>query len=133
MKRVHCVTDDFEALIRIYTAAEGGRQSPPFNGIRWDFAYAEDPPSKGLFIIHPDFYDEHGDSLPTDKPLPLSVELPARMIVLNDKLRTTLHRLRITEGTRFYCHEGAMRVAEGRVTRITGLFAERPQHASGQS
>jgi hypothetical protein len=133
MKRLHRVADDFEALIRIYTAAEGGRQSPPFNGIRWDFAYADDPPAKDLFMIHPDFYDERGNSLPIDKPLPLSVEIPARMVVLNDELRITLHRLRITDGTRFYCHEGARRVAEGRVTRITGLFADRPQYGSSQS
>ena len=128
MKRLPRVSDDFEAVIRIYTTAEGGRQLPPFNGIRWDFAYADDPPAKELFMIHPDFYDEHGDSLPTDRPLPLSVELPARMVVLNDELRTTLHRSRIHEGTRFYCHEGAKRVAEGRVTRITGLLSERPKH-----
>ena len=126
MKRLHRVPDDFDAVIRIYTTAEGGRQSPTFNGIRWDFAYAADPPAKDLFMIHPDFYDEHGDSLPTDRPLPLSVVLPARMFVLSDEMREQVHRLRIREGIRFYCHEGSKRVAEGRVTRVTGLFVERP-------
>jgi hypothetical protein len=129
VQRLHRIADDFEALIRIYTEAEGGRRSPPFNGIRWDFAYADDPPAKDLFMIYPDFYDERGDSLPPDRPLPLSVELPARMVVLNDELRTTVHRSRIAEGTRFYCHEGPKRVAEGRVIRITGLFAERSQRS----
>ena len=126
MKQLHQVPDDFEAVIRIYTITEGGRQSPPFNGIRWDFAYAADPPAKDLFMIHPDFYDEHGDSLPTDTPLPLSVELPARMLVISHEMREQIHRLRIREGVRFYCHEGSRRVAEGRVTRVTGLFAKRP-------
>jgi hypothetical protein len=36
--------DDFEAIIRIFRPDEGGRQTPAFNGIRWDFAYVDDPP-----------------------------------------------------------------------------------------
>lgn len=118
--------DDFEAVIRIYTFEEGGRKSPPFNGIRWDFAYADDVPLKELYMIHPDFYDQNGDSLPLDQLLPLNVELPARMFVCIDRMRERLHRSRIHKGIRFYCHEGAKRVAEGQVTRITGLFTDRP-------
>lgn len=117
--------DDFEAVIRIYTFEEGGRRTAPFNGIRWDFAYASDEPLKELYMIWPDFYDEHGDALPTDSPAPLGIEVPARMIVCVDAMRAKLHRSLIREGVRFYCHEGAKRVAEGRVTRITGLFTER--------
>ena len=30
--------DDFEATIRVYRCSEGGRRTPAFNGIRWDFA-----------------------------------------------------------------------------------------------
>jgi hypothetical protein len=127
MKRLHAVLDDFEAAIRIYTQEQGGRKSPAYNGIRWDFAYADDPPAKDLFMIHPDFYDERGDSLSSDKPLSTDTELPARMVILNEETRQQVHRLRIREGTRFYCHEGPHRVAEGRITRITGLFSERPR------
>jgi hypothetical protein len=108
------------------------RPSFACNGIRWDFAYADDAPAKDLFMIWPDFYNERRESLPTDQPLPLGREIPARMIVLSDELRNSVHRLRVTEGARFYCHEGAKRVAEGRVTRITGLFAERPHGVPGQ-
>jgi hypothetical protein len=79
-------------------------------------------------MIYPDFYDERADSLPVDQPLPIGIELPARMVVLIDEMREKLHRSRIREGVRFYCHEGAKRVAEGRVTKITGLFNERPEH-----
>jgi hypothetical protein len=128
MKRIHKVPDDFEAVIRIFSTLEGGRVTPPFNGIRWDFAYADNQPANELYAIHPDFFDEHGDSLPTDKPLPVGVELPARMVVLFDEMREKLHRSRLREGIRFYCHEGPKRVAEGRVTRITGLFEGRPLH-----
>ena len=54
----------------------------------------------------------------------MGVELPARMVVITDEMRKH-HQARISEGVRFYCHEGTQRVAEGRVTRITGLFKDR--------
>jgi translation elongation factor EF-Tu-like GTPase len=127
MVRIHTILDDFEAVIRIYSTSEGGRMTPPFNGIRWDFAYAENQPVGELYMIHPDFYDSRGDSLPTDQPLPIGVEMFARMVVIMDEMREKIHRARIREGIRFYCHEGGKRVAEGRVTRITGLFNERPE------
>lgn len=126
MKRLYAVPDDFEAVIRVYTPQEGGRLSPAFNGIRWDFAYEEVSGIQDLYMIWPDFFDEHGDSFAEGRPLPLSIELPARMIVLIDDMRRQVHRLRIREGVKFYCHEGARRVAEGRVTRITGLYMDRP-------
>ena len=47
------------------------------------------------------------------------------MYVLVDQMRTEVHRSRISEGTYFYCCEGPKRVAEGRVTRVTGLHKER--------
>lgn len=125
MHHLHLLPDDFEAVIRIYSQSEGGRMSAPLNGIRWDFAYAEDQPPGTLFMIWPDFHDEVGDSLPVDKPLPIGRELRARMTIVSDELRAELHRHRIQEGTRFYCHEGPKRVAEGRVVRVTGLFLER--------
>lgn len=127
MKRIHRVPDDFEAVIRIFNTAEGGRASPAVNGIRWAFMYAENQPEGELYDVFPDFYDENGDSLPTDKPLPVGRELPARMVVLFDEMREKRHRARIREGVRFYCCEGPKRVAEGKVTRITGLFKERPK------
>ena len=125
MRRLHPLPDDFEAIVRIYAHSEGGRASAPFNGIRWDFAYAEDQPPGTLFMIWPDFHDEAGDSLPTDQALPIGVELRARMTIVSTELRAELHRERIQEGVRFYCHEGPKRVAEGQVLRVTGLFAER--------
>jgi hypothetical protein len=117
--------DDFEATVRIFTAAEGGRRAPPYNGIRWDFAYADDAPAEWLFMIWPDFFGADGRSLPTDQPLPVGVELSARMYVVDDEMRAEMHRGRIAPGVRFYCHEGSRRMAEGVVTRITGLFTPR--------
>lgn len=121
MHRLYAIPDDFEATIRTLTEAEGGRKTPPFNGIRWDFSYASDDSSDQLYMIWPDFYGPSGDSLPTDSPLPLGVELHARMTVVVDEMREQVHRSRIRPGVEFYCHEGPHRVAVGRVTRVTGL------------
>ena len=116
---------DFEAVVRIFTHEQGGRETPSFNGLRWDFSYAEEDPAEGTWMIHPDFVDERGDSLPQDRPLPLDIELPARFLIADDNLRGEVHRPRIQVGTRFFRHEGSKRVAEGRVTRITGLSEDR--------
>ena len=129
MDRLYPTPDDFEATIRILTELEGGRKNPAFNGIRWDFSYAADDARDQLYMIWPDFFSESGDSLPKDQPLPLSTELPARMTVVVDEMRTQVHRNRIKPGVEFYCHEGPNRVAVGRVTRITGLHHDRASAA----
>lgn len=118
--------DDFEATVRIYSTAEGGRRTPAFNGIRWDFAYAENHPPDTLYMIWPDFFAANGQNLPSDQPLPVGVELCARMTVVVDEMRAEVHGGRIAPGVRFFCQEGGRRVAEGVVTRITGLFTPRP-------
>lgn len=59
------VPDDFEARIRILAPEEGGRRSPARNGIRWDFAYADDAGTPELFMIWPDFRHAEGDSWAT--------------------------------------------------------------------
>jgi translation elongation factor EF-Tu-like GTPase len=121
MHRLYSTPDDFEAVIRIFSETVGGRKTPPFNGIRWDFSYASDPPSNQLYMIWPDFFSSSGDSLPTNAQLSIGIELPARMTVVVDEMREQIHRVRIAPGVEFYCHEGSKRVALGRVTRLTGL------------
>jgi translation elongation factor EF-Tu-like GTPase len=118
--------DEFEARIRIFSAQEGGRRGSTFNGIRWDFVYA-DAPSDNLYMIYPDFCDEDGASMPTDVPLAVGPVLRARMFGSVDVMRAEVHRHRIVPGIKFYCVEGPRRVAEGVVTQITGLFRERPE------
>lgn len=120
------VPDDFEAQIRILAPREGGRRSPPRNGIRWDFAYADDAGTPELFMIWPDFRRASGDSWATDLPLPVGEPLLAALTVVNGVLRAGLHRERIRPGVRFHCHEGPKVVAVGEVTRVTGLFLDRP-------
>ena len=115
MVRLYQVPDDFEAMIRIFREDEGGRKSPPFNGIRWDLNYAEELPSVGLYMIWPDFLNDDGVSLPQTKSLPVDRLLRARMHIVIAEMRSQVHRSRIKVGTRFYCCEGPRRVAEGEV------------------
>lgn len=125
IRRLYQLPDDFEAVIRIYSANQGGRKMPPFNGIRWDFAYLGDSINDDLYMIYPDFFDQDGNCLSKDHPLSIDIELPARMHILNDEFRVSLHRQRIQLGTRFFCHEGSKAVASGVVTRITNLLNDR--------
>jgi hypothetical protein len=129
VSRLFRLPDDFEALIRIYRTDEGGRKLPPYNGIRWDFCYAGDV-IENLYMIHPDFFDMNGNSLPQDRPLTVDTDLPARMLILNDEFRVGMHRERIKVGTQFFCHEGPKAVATGYVTRITGLHNDRAMFVS---
>ena len=111
---------DFEATIRIFSTAEGGRKTPPYNRIRWDFNYADELPQNALYMIHPVFVDEFGHALQDGVPMPIGVDLAAQMTVLNVEMRG-FHSERLTVGTHFFCCEGHHRCAAGVVTKVTGL------------
>lgn len=111
--------EDFQARIRILTADEGGRARHVFNGIRWDFSYLSDEPN--IYMIWPDFFDDNGNSLSRELPLPINQWLNARMYIVIPEMRAE-HRLKIREGVKFHCMEGATRVAEGVVSKIVGLY-----------
>lgn len=122
--------DDFEARIVIYSLARGGRRTPALNGIRWDFGY-DDPPRMSLieapielFMIWPEFLDVAGNPIGADVPLPIEAPIRARMRILSHEMRVAVHRERIRPGVRFFCHEGARRVAEGVVTVLTNLMKD---------
>ena len=80
-------------------------------------------------MIWPDFLGADGRSLPESLPLPVGVALPARMSIVADDLRAVFHWHRVAPGVRFFCHEGPKRVAEGTITRVTGLY--RPAAGAG--
>lgn len=128
----HEIQFDFEAEIRIRRENEGGRKSPASNGVRWDLGYAEDKVADGLWMIHPWFLSPSGDFLDFNVKLPVNTLLTARMYVLDDYWRTRLHQTKARVGTRFYCHEGHKRVAEGRITRILDLHKEREESGSAR-
>jgi hypothetical protein len=117
MKRLYERRDDFEAVVRILTEREGGRRTPPCNGIRWDLRYffqGEDQ----LSMVWPEFIDESGDAIPADRPL--SGLLRARFHVITEEMRD-FHRLHARPGVGFFCVEGPKVCAAGVVTQVTGL------------
>jgi translation elongation factor EF-Tu-like GTPase len=116
MIRLYNHSETFEAEITILTEAQGGRKSPPHNGIRWDFKYVEDSSNNVIYMIWPEFVDDQGDAI--DRDLFLEGTLKARMhVVVEDML--PFHLSRLSVGTRFYCVEGPHTVAHGVVTKIT--------------
>src|SRR4051794_22547247 len=88
MNRLATVPDDFEAMIRITPEHQRGMHSPTFNVIRWELGDPGDPAGSSIYVIWPDFLDEHGDSRPRDTPLPVGLELPAAMTVISSELRS---------------------------------------------
>ena len=109
---------DFQAEITILTAEQGGRRTPPFNGIRWDFRYPEDDLSEGVYMIHPYFLD--GNKNPIPKGQPLSGTIDALMFILFEEM-VDFHRERISIGTEFCCVEGSRTVATGTVSKLMAL------------
>lgn len=117
MTRLYPRRDDFEADVRILSAAEGGRKSPPYNGIRWDLRYFHETEA-GAWMVWPEFLDESGAMLPADRPVTGFVK--ARFYVIAAE-RREFHRGQARPGVGFFCVEGAKVCAAGVVTRVTGL------------
>ena len=115
MNDIYSNEPDFEAEITILTVDQGGRTSPPYNYIRWDFGYAEENAfepernlSANLFMIYPNFLDEFGAPIP--KGIPLSGLYRVHMHILIREM-VDYHRGRLTEGIQFNCHAGSKIVA----------------------
>ena len=117
------VRNDFEVEYRFVSREEGGRETgPPAQGLyRCDWVYAdvveEDPGT--LWMIWPIFINESGEPLPRGT-LVTETGL-ARMVILNDDLRETVHKNRIKLGVRGYFVEGVKKVAEAVVVRVVDL------------
>ena len=118
--------DVFEARIRILLPDEGGRKLPPYNGVRWNFRYAMGEESRHFYPLYPDFYrPETGESWQKLLPLPVNEWLFARMYCIDNASRIQVHQMFVRPGTVFYGCEGSRIIAEGTVTRLTGLFEDR--------
>jgi len=113
---------NFEADITILPLGPDTRSRHPFNGIRWDFCYAEDLDEGGrareVSMVWPEFVDELGVSIAAD--VPLHGRLRALMhVVVPEMVERHLQRLRI--GTQFVCTEGSRPVARGVVTSLSPM------------
>lgn len=108
---------DFRVTYRLYTAEEGGRKTPAYQGIRWDFRYDDPAISTGTWMIRPVFLGLDG--------LPLSlVPLPhvgqADMYTLSGGLQA-FHRQHIRPGVRGYFVEGSRRMGVCEVVEVIRL------------
>ena len=97
---------DFRVTYRLYTAEEGGRKTPAYQGIRWDFRYEDKAISTHTHMIWPEFLAPDGKVLP---PGPLPAFGQANMFCLTAGPQL-LHRQYIRPGVRGYFVEGSRRV-----------------------
>ncbi|MFO1018200.1 MAG: hypothetical protein U1E03_11420 [Hyphomonadaceae bacterium] len=110
----------FEAEITIFPLGETTRKTPPLNGIRWGFCYANDKLPDGVeheshSDVFPEFVRDTGETIPDTEPL--SGTLKARMHIIFPKM-VSVHLNRLRVGTQFFCMEGARKVASGIVTAV---------------
>ncbi|MET3373382.1 hypothetical protein ABIC89_002444 [Variovorax boronicumulans] len=85
--------------------------------------YAGDDPQKdGIFMIHPEFLDEHNVPIGEDVIIPLTGR--ASMWILNPVMRLEAHRFRAAVGVRGHFMEGSRKVADVEIDAIAGLHDE---------
>lgn len=111
---------DFEAEITILTAAEGGRNRPPQNYIRWDLGYPDRTTADPIYMIWPVFLDQFGDPVP--RGVPIEGTISAQMFIVVREM-VEFHKQHISVGGKFNCHEGSRVVARGIVTKLLALSA----------
>ncbi|MBF9220123.1 hypothetical protein [Hymenobacter ruricola] len=111
---------DFRVRYRLYSAEEGGRKTPHFQHIRWDFAYedVEISPPNQVFMIWPEFITPSGEMLPEGEPMP-QYGL-ADMYILNSAFRE-FHSQHIRVGTKGYFREGGLIIGQCEVVELIAL------------
>jgi hypothetical protein len=111
---------DFRVKYTFYNKEEGGRETLPFQGIRFDFWYDhDDHVVNSLFMIRPEFEDQSGNII-LDNTVPVPITGTALMWIIIDE-RRTYHRGKIKLGTKGYFREGARTTAVCEVIEILGL------------
>ena len=113
---------DFRVSYRLYNIEEGGRRTPHFQGVRWDFAFEDESIAKPkqVFIIWPEFITSAGEALPDGVPMPKAGL--ANMFIVNPVFRE-FHNQHITVGVRGYFTEGPHHVATCEVVEVLALSA----------
>jgi hypothetical protein len=102
MSKLYETRDDFEADVRILTEREGGRRTPPYNGIRWDLRYFFQGEGE-VSMVWPEFIHDTGETIRADQPL--SGLLEARFYVINAEMRD-FHRQHARPGFGFSALKG---------------------------
>jgi hypothetical protein len=110
---------DFRVRYRFYSEKEGGRKSLPYQGYRSDFWYDyENHIPTSIFMIWPEFEDEHGHLIIELKPV--SSIGTARMWIIMPKMRA-YHQDKIQIGLKGHFMEASRKVAECEVVELLGL------------
>ena len=107
---------DFRVTYRLFTAEEGGRKTPFYQHIRWDFRYEDRAISTGHYMIWPEFLDADRIMVPNGPCSPIG---QANMFCINSELRD-FHRQHIRPGVRGYFTEGRP-VGVCEVVEVLGL------------
>ena len=96
---------NFRVSYSLFGPEEGGRRSPHFQHIRWDFSYEDETiaPRNWLFMIWPEFITPSGKLLPENEPMPRH-GLADMFIISNE--RRIFHCQHIKPGVRGFMHEG---------------------------
>jgi hypothetical protein len=111
---------DFRVRYRFYTAEEGGRWAPVYQGLRSDFWYSHEEHSKGMnFMIWPEFEDENGDVI-IEKHTPVALTGTARMWIISKNF-IDFHRGKIRIGTKGFFKEGNKNIAACEVTELLNI------------
>lgn len=79
----------------------------------------DDPSTDGIYMIHPQFLDKHGQ--PLDNGLPVPLEGKASMWILIPEMRASIHQSRIKLETRGHFMEGWRKIGDVAVDSIVGL------------
>lgn len=98
---------DFYVRYKLIPEHEGGRKTPPYQHVRWDWSFADDP-TESLAMIWPEFYSSDGEVYPPDRPIP-EVGVASMWIRVEDRRKA--HMKKVATGVRGYCREGSKRVA----------------------
>ena len=112
---------DFRVTYRLFTVEEGGRKTPAYQGIRWDFRYEDESIRMaggfgGSYMIYPEFLDLDGYVIPNGPFSPIG---QANMFILIPE-RGDFHRQHIRPGVRGFFMEGKP-VGVCEVVEILGL------------
>ncbi len=111
---------DFRVKYRLRTLEEGGRRTPAFQGIRWDFCYKNQEAPFQYYMIWPEFEDEKGNIiLSRGEPIPSMGT--ARMWVIND-VRRPYHYDRVRIGVKCHFYEGGRKIADCEIIEVLDLI-----------
>ena len=108
---------DFRVSYRLFTDEEGGRKTPAYQHIRWDFCYEDKAMPAGNWMVYPEFLDPDGSIIPTGPFAPFG---QAAMFCLSTN-RQAPHYAYIRPGVRGYFMEGPRRVGVCEVVEVLGL------------